>query len=103
VNMNTRIEFLNAFQRGDHFATAEFLPKSASSSETADTTGSTSIAPSGGNSTGHYKPHFKFGTGGGPLGNEFEVVTDEEAYATIEAAWNAKIPTGSGRISRGRT
>ena len=24
--------------------------------------------------------------------NEFEVVTDEEAYATIEAAWNAKIP-----------
>jgi hypothetical protein len=30
--------------------------------------------------------------GGGPLGNEFEVVTDEEAYATIEGAWNAKIP-----------
>jgi hypothetical protein len=30
--------------------------------------------------------------GGGSLGNEFEVVTDEEAYASIEGAWNAKIP-----------
>jgi hypothetical protein len=29
--------------------------------------------------------------GGVPLGNEFEVVTDEDAYATIEAAWNASV------------
>jgi D-threo-aldose 1-dehydrogenase len=29
--------------------------------------------------------------GGVPLGNEFEVVTDEDAYATIEAAWNAGV------------
>ena len=87
MNRNTRIEFLNAtFKRATIVATAEFPPKSASSSETADTTGSTSIAPSGGNSTGHYKPHFKFGMSGGSLDNEIEVVTDEEAYATIEAA-----------------
>jgi D-threo-aldose 1-dehydrogenase len=29
--------------------------------------------------------------GGVPLGNEFEYVTDEDAYATIEAAWNAGV------------
>lgn len=37
-----------------------------------------------------------FGLGGVPLGNEFAYVTDEIAYATIEAAWNAS--TISGRI-----
>jgi D-threo-aldose 1-dehydrogenase len=40
---------------------------------------------------GHYKPPFKFGIGGVPLGNEFAVVTDRDAYATIEAAWNAGV------------
>jgi D-threo-aldose 1-dehydrogenase len=39
----------------------------------------------------HYKPPFKFGMGGVPLGNEFEVVTDNDAYATLEAAWNAGV------------
>jgi D-threo-aldose 1-dehydrogenase len=39
----------------------------------------------------HYKPPFRFAMGGVPLGNEFEFVTDEEAYATIEAAWNAGV------------
>jgi D-threo-aldose 1-dehydrogenase len=40
---------------------------------------------------GHYKPPVKFGMGGVPLGNEFAVVTDKEAEATIEAAWSAGI------------
>jgi len=40
---------------------------------------------------GHYKPPFRFGIGGVPLGNEFAVVTDKDAYATIEAAWNAGV------------
>jgi len=40
---------------------------------------------------GHYKPPFRFGMGGVPLGNEFAVVTDKDAYATIEAAWNAGV------------
>ena len=43
------------------------------------------------NGKGHYKPLFKFGLGGVPLGNEFEVVTDNDAYATLEAAWNAGV------------
>lgn len=32
-----------------------------------------------------------FGLGGVPFGNEFEYVTDEVAYATIEAAWTAGV------------
>jgi D-threo-aldose 1-dehydrogenase len=36
--------------------------------------------------TCHYKPPFRFGMGGVPLGNEFAVVTDKDAYATLEAA-----------------
>lgn len=39
----------------------------------------------------HYKPPFKFGLGGVPLGNEFAVVTDKDAYAILEAAWTAGI------------
>src|SRR5260370_14580863 len=39
----------------------------------------------------HYRPPFRFGIGGVPLGNEFAVVTDKDAYATIEAAWNAGV------------
>src|SRR3977135_2051573 len=31
------------------------------------------------------------GLGGVPLGNEFEVVSDEDAYKTLEAAWNAGV------------
>ncbi len=32
-----------------------------------------------------------FGLGGVPFGNEFGYVTDEDAYATIEAAWSAGV------------
>jgi D-threo-aldose 1-dehydrogenase len=39
----------------------------------------------------HYKPPFKFGLGGVPLGNEFAVVTDKDAYAILEAAWSAGV------------
>ena len=39
----------------------------------------------------HYKPPFRFGMGGVPLGNEFEFLTDKEANATIEAAWDAGV------------
>lgn len=39
----------------------------------------------------HYKPPFRFGLGGVPLGNEFSVVTDKDAYAILEAAWSAGI------------
>lgn len=33
----------------------------------------------------------RFGLGGVPFGNEFAFVTDEDAYATIEAAWDAGV------------
>lgn len=33
----------------------------------------------------------RFGLGGVPFGNEFSYVTDEDAYATMEAAWNAGV------------
>lgn len=38
-----------------------------------------------------YKPPFKFGLGGVPLGNEFAVVPDKDAYAILEAAWSAGV------------
>ena len=30
----------------------------------------------------HYKPTVRFGLGGVPLGNEFAVITEKDAYAT---------------------
>jgi len=45
----------------------------------------------GSTGNGHYKPPFSFAMGGVPIGNEFEFVTDKEAYATIEAAWDAGV------------
>ncbi len=36
-------------------------------------------------------PGKPFGLGGVPFGNEFAYVTDEQAYATIEAAWTAGV------------
>ncbi len=36
-------------------------------------------------------PPIKFGLGGVPLGNEFDVITDEEAYKTLDAAWSAGV------------
>src|SRR6266478_7976373 len=41
--------------------------------------------------SGHYVPPVKFGLGGVPLGNEFEVITDEEASKTLDAAWTAGV------------
>jgi D-threo-aldose 1-dehydrogenase len=40
---------------------------------------------------GHYKPAFKFGMGGVPLGNEFSIITDEDANAILDAAWSAGV------------
>ena len=34
-----------------------------------------------------FKPRFRFGLGGVPLGNEFAKHTDEDAQATLESAW----------------
>ena len=73
-------------------AATGLLAEAAAAAAAADMAGRAgSTQTSGGNSNGHYKRPFKFAMGGVPLGNEFEVVTDENAYATIEAAWNAGV------------
>lgn len=38
-----------------------------------------------------FKPEFQLGLGGVPLGNEFEVVTDDDAMKTLEASWKAGV------------
>jgi D-threo-aldose 1-dehydrogenase len=93
MNINTRREFLSITLKGVTMVAATgFLPKAASASDAANTPESTGLAQISGNDVkGNYKPPFKFGMGGVPLGNEFEVVTDEDAYATIQAAWNAGV------------
>jgi D-threo-aldose 1-dehydrogenase len=93
INMNTRREFLSLTLKGATMVAATgFLAEAAAAADTADMAGSTGTAQTlGSNGEWHYKPPFKFGMGGVPLGNEFEVVTDEDAYATIEAAWNAGV------------
>src|SRR6266513_6229524 len=84
MNMNTRREFLSITLKGATMAAATgLLAEAAAAADVADMAGNPGSAQaSGGNSNGHYKPPFKFAMGGVPLGNEFEVVTDENAYAT---------------------
>ena len=68
------------------------LSKTASASNARGMSGSDNMEQAvDSNNQGHYKPPFGFGMGGVPLGNEFAVVTDKDAYATIEAAWNAGV------------
>src|SRR5882762_118528 len=93
MKMNTRREFLSATIKGSAMAVAAaLLPKAASASDASDMSGSNSMEQSVRSANkGHYKPPFRFGIGGVPLGNEFAFVTDKDAYATIEAAWNAGV------------
>src|ERR1700691_5265651 len=44
-----------------------------------------------GQRSGKYVPPIRFGLGGVPMGNEFEVITDEDAYETLDAAWSAGV------------
>jgi D-threo-aldose 1-dehydrogenase len=91
--MSTRREFLStaAISTAAVAATA-FLPKAAAASGNAGMDGSNSLEKTAvGDNEGHYKPPFRFAMGGVPLGNEFAIVTDKDAYATIEAAWNAGV------------
>jgi D-threo-aldose 1-dehydrogenase len=91
--MNTRRDFLNIALKGSAIVAAtRFLPEVASASNLTAIAGSAiTTQTSASSGSGHYKPPFKFGMGGVPLGSEFEFVTDEEAHATIEAAWNAGV------------
>jgi D-threo-aldose 1-dehydrogenase len=91
--MNTRRDFLSVTVKGSAMAVATaLLPGSTSAFGASEMIGGSSMEQAASNGTkGHYKPPFRFGIGGVPLGNEFAVVTDKDAYATIEAAWNAGV------------
>jgi D-threo-aldose 1-dehydrogenase len=91
--MNARRDFLSATVKGSTMAMATaLLPRVASASGASEVIGSNTIEQAvSSDIKRHYKPPFKLGIGGVPLGNEFAVVTDKDAYATIEAAWNAGI------------
>src|SRR6202048_1059690 len=91
--MSTRRDFLSVTVKGSAMAVAAaLLPGSSSAFCASEMIGSTNMeqAVSSGDK-GRYKPPLRFGIGGVPLGNEFAVVTDKDAYATIEAAWNAGV------------
>jgi D-threo-aldose 1-dehydrogenase len=91
--MNTRRDFLSITVKGSAMAAAAaLLPRSSFASGASDMMGDNRMEQAIGSSNkGHYKPPFRFAMGGVPLGNEFAIVTDKDAYATIEAAWNAGI------------
>jgi D-threo-aldose 1-dehydrogenase len=91
--MNTRRDFLSVTVKGSAMAVAAaLLPEAAFASGASNMSGSNSMEqPVNNGNKGHYKPPFRFGIGGVPFGNEFAVVTDKDAYATIEAAWNAGV------------
>jgi D-threo-aldose 1-dehydrogenase len=87
--MNTRRDFLNLAVEGSTLAAAmvegsgHVLSASPAEDEAQETESSSAKM--------HYKPPFKFAIGGVPLGNEFAVVTDKDAYAAIGAAWDAGV------------
>jgi D-threo-aldose 1-dehydrogenase len=92
--MRTRRDFLNLAVKGSTMSfAATLLPGGAlatgNSSDGRSMKNMENDTSSGGDV--HYKPPFKFGLGGVPLGNEFAVVTDKDAYAILEAAWSAGI------------
>ena len=92
--VTSRREFLNLAMKGSVVAGAAGLTHrdalAAGPADNAGTTKATENATAT-SSEGHYRPPFKFGMGGVPLGNEFSVVTDEDANAILEAAWSAGI------------
>jgi len=92
--MTSRREFLNVAMKGSALtAAAALMPRGALAARNANEKAATNAAENAANTSrqGHYKPPFKFGMGGVPLGNEFSIVTDEDASAILEAAWSAGV------------
>jgi D-threo-aldose 1-dehydrogenase len=92
--MSTRRDFLNLAIKGSAMTAAATLLTGSTSAQgnTGDSRSMNNMEDnenSGGNV--HYKPPFSFGLGGVPLGNEFALVTDKDAYVILEAAWSAGI------------
>ena len=74
-------------------AAAALMPRNGLIASNAIKSGTTDAPQDITNSSsqGHYRPPFKFGMGGVRLGNEFSVVTDEDANVILEAAWSAGV------------
>ena len=92
--MSTRRDFLNLALKGSAMtATAAVLTGSASARHNPidDRNMTDMTTDTSSDSNTHYKLPFKFGLGGVPVGNEFAVVTDKDAYAILEAAWSAGV------------
>jgi D-threo-aldose 1-dehydrogenase len=92
--MNTRRDFLSLAIKGSAMtaAAAVLRGNALSQGNTGDSRSMNNMEDNkNSGSNVHYKPPFRFGLGGVPLGNEFAVVTDKDAYAILEAAWSAGI------------
>lgn len=92
--MNSRRDFLNLAMKGSALtAAAALIPQGASAAREANQNPAKDSAHNATESSSQrrYRPPFTFGMGGVPVGNEFSVVTDEEANAILQAAWSAGI------------
>jgi D-threo-aldose 1-dehydrogenase len=92
--MSTRRDFLNLAIKGSAMTAAAALLTGSTSAQgnTGDSKSMNNMEDNeNSGSNVHYKPPFSFGLGGVPLGNEFALVTDKDAYAILEAAWSAGI------------
>ena len=91
--MTSRRDFLSLAMKGSALTAAALMSRDAFAARNADDEAAPDRAQNESDSArqGHYKPPFKFGVGGVPLGNEFSVVTDKDANAILEAAWSAGV------------
>jgi D-threo-aldose 1-dehydrogenase len=92
--MTSRRDFLTLAMKGSALtAAAALMPGGALAARNTDEKEATNAGETAANTfpQGHYKPPFKFGMGGVPLGNEFSIVTDEDANAILEGAWSAGV------------
>src|SRR5262249_10899260 len=92
--MSSRRDFLNLAIKGSVLtAAAAAMTEAAAATRVATSQANKADQPSARTNSrqGHYRPPHKFGLGGVPLGNEFSVVTDEDANAILEAAWSAGV------------
>jgi D-threo-aldose 1-dehydrogenase len=84
--MTSRRDFIGIATAGSALAASGLLAAPPGVAAPGSDTQSVFKQPSG-----KYVPPIRFGLGGVPLGNEFEVITDEEAYRTLDAAWSAGV------------
>ncbi len=71
-------------------ATAGVLAAPSFAQAATDMKGGPAMAPTN-RAKEIFKPQFAFGLGGVPLGNEFNKITDRDAEATLQAAWDAGV------------